>query len=343
MSNMIRLLVADGASTRYLKRVQDCPAASSFHMMIPKNDGEDSLIALAPDADAILCYKAELTGSVIRAATSLRFIQKHGLNCRNIDIAAATERNVMVATTPLMRNISVAEHAMTLTLACARKVIPGYQAVVNATYQEMELEPIRTSQWNYRGNWAGIEGITDLSGTIAGVIGMGDIGIEIAKRCSAFGMTVYYYQRTPHPREAEAALEISYLPLNKLLAVSDYVVLVIPHTPESEELIGARELGLMKASATLINVGRGGLIDEEALISALQSKRLAMAGLDVYRMEPLPDSSPLIRLSNVVLLPHTGGSSNLSKDRDMSASLENIKRFFRGERPNGIMNAPQGH
>ena len=81
MSNMIRLLVADGASTRYLKRVQDCPVASSFHMMIPKNDAEDSLIALAPDAEAILCYKAEITGSVIRAATSLRFIQKHGLNC----------------------------------------------------------------------------------------------------------------------------------------------------------------------------------------------------------------------------------------------------------------------
>ena len=81
MSNMIRLLVADGASTRYLKRVKDCPVSSSFHMMIPKNDAEDSLLSLAPNADTILCYKAEITGSVIRAATSLRFIQKHGLNC----------------------------------------------------------------------------------------------------------------------------------------------------------------------------------------------------------------------------------------------------------------------
>jgi lactate dehydrogenase-like 2-hydroxyacid dehydrogenase len=338
---MIRLLVAEDPSIRFVKKVQECEMASSFRIMIPKDGTKDSLIALAPKADAILCFRAELPGSVIRAATSLKFIQKHGLNCSNIDIAAATERNVLVATMPLMRNAGVAEHALALMLACARKVIPGHRAVSQAIYQEMGLEPIETSQWNYRRNWAGIEGVTELFQAICGIIGMGDVGMEIARRCGAFGMTLYYYQRTPHPKEIEIALGIRYLPLDELLTVSDYVVLVIPHTPESEKLMGAKELERMKSSAILINVGRGGLIDEEALISALQTRRLAMAGLDVYRMEPLPASSPLRELPNVVLLPHTGGGSYRFWDVDLPASLQNIQRFFRGERPSGLVNAPK--
>ena len=221
---MIRLLVTEDPSIRFVKKVRECPIASSFRIMIPKDHTKESLAMLAPEADAILCFRAELPGSVIRAATSLRFIQKHGLNCSNIDIAAATERNVLVATMPLMRNASVAEHALALMLACARKVIPGHRAVSQAIYQEMGLEPIETSQWNYRRNWAGIEGVTELFQATCGIIGMGDVGMEIARRCGAFGMTLYYYQRTPHPKEVEIALGIRYLPLDELLTVSDYVV-----------------------------------------------------------------------------------------------------------------------
>jgi len=106
-------------------------------------------------------------------------------------------------------------------------------------------------------------------------------------------------------------------------------------------MIGTKELERMKSSAILVNVGRGGLIDEGALVTALQTKRLAMAGLDVYRMEPLPASSPLRGLANVVLLPHTGGGSYRFWDVDLPASLQNIQRFFRGERPSGLVNAPK--
>jgi lactate dehydrogenase-like 2-hydroxyacid dehydrogenase len=168
---------------------------------------------------------------------------------------------------------------------------------------------------------------------------MGDIGMEIAKRCRAFGMDVCYYQRTPHPKGVEETYGVRYLPLNELLAVSDHVVLVIPHTPESEGLIGTEQIERMKSSATLINVGRGGLVDEDALIEALRNGRLAMAGLDVYRMEPLPASSPLRELPNVVLLPHTGAGSSRHWDVDIPASLGNIQRFFREESPSGIINS----
>jgi phosphoglycerate dehydrogenase-like enzyme len=341
MRDSIRLLVADAASGLFLERVRKNPAAAVFRILAPETDSEDDLVAVAPEAEAILCYKANLPSSVIWAANSLQFIQKHGVNCKNIDVAAATERGIPVATQPLMRNASVAEQALTLMLACAHKVIPGHQAVVEATYRELGLEPIKTSQWNFHGNWAQIEGVTELFQATAGIVGMGDIGMEIAGRCRAFGMEVYYYQRTPHPKEVEEALKARYLPLDELLSVSDYVVLIIPHTPESEGLIGADQLAQMKSSAALINVGRGGLVDEEALIEALQSGRIAMAGLDVYRMEPLPASSPLRTLPNVVFLPHTGAGSNRSWDVDIPASLGNIQRFFRGERPSGIINLPK--
>jgi phosphogluconate 2-dehydrogenase len=163
--------------------------------------------------------------------------------------------------------------------------------------------------------------------------------MEIAKRCRAFGMTLCYHQRTPHPDALEESLGIRYLPLDDLLSISDFVVLVIPHSAETEGLIGARQLARMKPSVTLINVGRGGLIDEDALIEALQSRPGMMAGLDVYRLEPLPSASPLRTLSNVVLLPHTGGGSYRSREVDMPAVLRNIERFFAGEEPEGLVSA----
>lgn len=335
----MRLLVADGAASKFASRVRGSPAARPFRLILPEQDTEAALRAGAPEADAILCYQAAIAASVIEAAPALRLIQKHGVNCRNIDIAAATRRNVRVATLPLMRNVTVAEHALALMLACARKIIPGHQAVTAAAYQQLGLEPIVTSQQDYRSNWAGIQGVTELFQAAAGIVGMGDIGMEIARRCRAFGMTVCYYQRTPHPAAMEESLGIRYLPLDDLLSASDYVVLAIPHTPASEGLIGSRELARMKPAATLINVGRGGLIDEDALAAALGSNRIAMAGLDVYRNEPLPASSPLRSLSNVVLLPHTGGGSYRSWEIDVPAALRNIERFFAGETADGVINA----
>lgn len=281
MSEPIRLMLADGAARKIALRVRESPAARPFSLIIPENDTEGALLASAPAADAILCYQAEIPASVIRVASSLRLIQKHGLNCRNIDVAAATQGNVRVATMPLLRTVTIAEHALALMLACARKIIPGHQSVAQAAYQEMGLEPAVTSQLKYHSNWAGIKGVTEMFQATVGIVGLGDIGTEIAKRCRAFGMLLGYFQRTRHPDPIEESLAIRYRPLDELLSVSDYVVLAIPHTPESEGLIGARELARMKPSATLINVGRGGLVDEEALIAALQSQRIAMAGLDV--------------------------------------------------------------
>jgi phosphoglycerate dehydrogenase-like enzyme len=339
MGERIRLLVADGAAQNVTRRVRESPHAAGFELLIPPDNSEAALRAAAPQADALFVYQAAVPASVLDAAPALRFIQKHGINCRNIDVAAATRKKVPVATVPLMRNVTVAEHALALMLACARRILPGHQAVIGADYQALGLEPALTTQKSYRSNWAGIEGVTELFQATAGIIGMGDIGMEIAKRCRAFGMPVRYFQRTRLPASVEASLGIGYLPLDELLAAADYLVLVIPHTPESEGLIGERTLALMRPTATLINVGRGGLVDEAALAAALQNRRLAMAGLDVYQREPLPAQSPLIGLPNVVLLPHTGGGSYRSWEVDLPASLGNIRRFFDGGDAAGVINA----
>jgi phosphoglycerate dehydrogenase-like enzyme len=337
MGDPVRLLLADAAGGRFGQRVRNSPAATPFRLILPADDTPDALLAAAPEADAILCYQAEVGARLIEAAPALKLIQKQGLNCKNIDVAAAARRNVRVATLPLMRSITVAEHAMAILLVCARKVIPGYQAVTGAVYKEMGLEPIVTSQREYRGNWARIPGVSELFQATVGIVGMGDIGMEVAKRCRAFGMTVNYYQRTRHPAATEAALGIRYLPFDDLLSTADYVVLVVPHTPETEGLIGAKELARMKPSATLVNVGRGGLVDEDALVAALRDGKIAMAGLDVYRTEPLPAESPLQTLSNVVLLPHMGGGSYRGWEIDIPAALQNIQRFFANGTTSGIV------
>lgn len=333
----IRVVVADGAGSRFARRVRESPAACGLDLVVPATGAETDLRAAAAEADAILTYQAPVPGSVICAAPRLRLIQKHGVNCRNIDLAAATERGVRVATLPLLRSVSVAEHALALMLGCARKLIAGHRAVTEAVYRSLSIEPVQTTQRLYRANWARIEGMAELFGATVGIVGMGDIGMEIARRCRAFAMRVLYYQRTPHPQPLEQALGIAHVPFERILAGSDYLVLALPHTPQTEGLIGARELARMKPTATLVNVGRGALVDEEALAAALRERRIAMAGLDVYRREPLPADSPLLGLPNVVLLPHTGGGSYRSWEVDTPAVLRNVALFFEGK-AQGIIN-----
>ncbi len=339
MSKRIRLMLADGAGHKVTPRFSKAPAAQAFDLIVPADGSEAAQLAVVADADAIISYQTPVSGAVIRGAPALKFIQKHGCNCSSIDVATASARKIPVATVPLMRNVTVAEHALTLMLSCARKVIDGHHAVTGAVYQQMGLEPTVTTQSNYSKNWAGIKGVTELFKANAGIIGMGDIGMEIAKRCRAFGMPVSYYQRTRHPEAVENLLGVRYRPFDDLLAESDFIVLIIPHTAESEGLINAKALARMKPSTVLINVGRGGLIDEEALIAALEKKQIAMAGLDVYRTEPLPVSSRLCALPNVVLLPHTGGGSYRSWEIDVPASMGNIQKFFAGEKADGIINS----
>lgn len=335
----IRLLV-DSAAPQFVQQVSELPDAAFFEILSYAGKGSEGMRNLIPHADAAYIYQDELPGDLIRSAPSLRFIQKHGVNCKNIDLATATERGIPVATLPLFRNVAVAEHALALMLACAHKIVAGHRAVEGAVYREMGMEPVRTTQREYRANWANIQGVAELMGASVGIIGLGDIGMEIARRCRAFGMEIFYHQRQRHDAGVEERHEARFLSFNDLLETVDYLVLIVPHTPETEGLIGRAQLARMKPNATLINVARGGVVDEDALFEALKTGEIAMAGLDVFREEPLPASSPLLDLPNVVLAPHTGGGSYRSRILDRPAALANILRYFRGEHPEGIVNNP---
>ena len=290
MSDKIRLLVTDGASGRFLARVKANAASEPFEIIAPESAEEEALLDLAPEAEAVLCYKAALPASVIRAAGKLRYIQKHGLNCKNIAAEAARERGIPVGTQSLMRNATVAEQALTLMLCCERKTILGQKAVEAGVYRGMGLEPVATSQWNIRPNWPEIEGVAELFGKSAGIIGLGDIGMDIARRCAAFDMEIFYYQRTRHLAQVEAEYQATYLDFDDLLERVDYLVLVLPHTDESEGMIGAAQLARMKKTAALINVGRGALVDEAALARSAQRGRNRHGGA-----RRLPIRAPALR------------------------------------------------
>lgn len=338
MLDKIRLMIADGVDGKVTRKVQGLPELQSFELLLPENNSEQAMLKHVATAQAILTYQTAVPAAVINAAPQLKLIQKHGLNCRAIDVEAATRRDVRVGTTQLLRSISVAEHAMTLMLACARKVLPGHQAVSGAVYQKMGLEPYTTSELKYFSNWAKVQGLREVFGATVGIIGMGDIGMEIAQRARAFAMNIVYHQRSPHPQSVDSRLGMRYLPMDDLLSTADYVILVLPHTPQTEGLMNANTLARMKPAATLINVGRGGLIDEDALVAILRARPEMMAALDVYRTEPCPVTSPLLTLPNVILLPHMGSGSYRSNDVDPPASLRNIIKFFAGEKVEGIIN-----
>jgi phosphoglycerate dehydrogenase-like enzyme len=314
-------------------------ADKPFQLVVPAELTEAGTVAAAGEVDAILAYKAPVTRAVLDAARSVRMIQKFGLDCKNIDLAAAREKSIPVFTRSLIRNATVADHAMALMLACARRLLECHRVVAEARYLDKGLEPKPTGQQNvHHGNWIRVEGVGDLLESTVGIVALGDIGAEIARRVRPFGPRICYYQRRRHDEDTERALDAHYLPLDELIATADYLFLVVPLTPETENLLSRERIARMKPGACVINVGRGGLVDEDALCEALRDGRLAAAGLDVFRWEPLPEASPLLRLPNVVLSPHmAGGSSDRYWQVDVAGALENIRRFFAGEKAGGLL------
>jgi phosphoglycerate dehydrogenase-like enzyme len=199
--------------------------------------------------------------------------------------------------------------------------------------------PKSTGQQNvHHGNWIKVEGVADLLEATVGIVALGDIGAEIARRVRPFGPRICYFQRTRHSAKIEESLGVNYLPLDELIATSDYLILVVPQTAETENLLSRERIASMKKGACVVNVGRGGLLDEDALYEALRDNHLACAGLDVFRWEPVPETSPLLGLPNVVLSPHmAGGSSERYWQVDVAGVLENIRRYLAGEKASGLL------
>jgi len=278
---------------------------------------EDELIDLLKGIDGAIVSTDPFTARVIQAADRLKVISRTGVGYDAVDVPAATKRGIIVTTTPGVNRHAVADWALALILCCARKVPEN-------------LAEVR------RGAWARHEG-TDLAEKILGIVGLGTIGKEVAKRGKAFGMRLLAFDLVQDPKFAEEQ-GIAYVPLEDLLRQSDFVSIHCFLNESTRHLINAERLALMKPTAFLINTARGGIVDTEALCHALQAKRIAGAGLDVFEGEPLRADSPLRALENVYLTPHCAGSTADARERSGAMAAENLIRALRGERPAGIVN-----
>ncbi|MFN8488869.1 MAG: phosphoglycerate dehydrogenase [Caldilineaceae bacterium] len=283
--------------------------------VIPNTTGQSyratELLDALQGVDAIITGNDELTAEVINRADRLKTIAKHGVGVDKIDLDTAKARGIIVTATPGANHDGVADLTLGLLLALARQIIPAHLSL-------------------QAGQWQRLVGF-ELRDKTLGIVGLGRVGKEVCLRAQAFGMRVIASDLYPDQAFA-AAHKITFMPLDELLKTADVVSLHAPPTADHKPLIGAAELALCKPTAYLLNTARGQLIDEDALVEALQSGKLAGAGLDVFVHEP-PTNSPLLTLNNVVLTPHSAGQTYEAQQRMGEITLENCLRVLRGEPP----------
>ncbi len=258
----------------------------------------------------------------VLSTPGLKIVSNVAVGYDNIDVAAATAHKVMVTNTPGVLDDSTSDFAFTLLMATARRV-------VEADYF--------TRQGQFKG-WA-IDMMlgTDIYGATLGIIGIGRIGRGVAHRAKGFNMRVLYYDPNPLSPEAEEQLGAMRVDLARLLVESDFVSVHVPLTPETQHLLSTQQFGEMKRSAILINTSRGPVVDEAALVAALDAKKIAGAGLDVYEREPAVHPG-LIRMPNVVLAPHIASATTRTRSEMSAMAARNMATAVRGGRPPNLVN-----
>lgn len=276
-----------------------------------------------PYADGlIMTMGIAMDRSFFKMAERLRVASLYSVGYDNVDIKAATEFGVMVTNTPGVLTDATADTALMLMLMTARKA--------------RENEKImREGGWTH---WSPNQFVgKDLSGSVLGIVGFGDIGRAVAKRAAAFGMKVIYTGRS-RKIEHEEQLGAEYLPLEELLKRSDFVSLNCALTNETSGLIGERELRMMKNDAVLINTARGAVVDQKALFMACSEGWIYGAGLDVYEKEPVPMDEPLLELENVVMMPHIGSAAKRSREGMARLAATNLVEALEGRVPPNLVN-----
>ncbi|MEM8909244.1 MAG: D-glycerate dehydrogenase [Bacteroidota bacterium] len=281
------------------------------------------LLAGARDKDGLLCLLTDtIDAPLLEACPKLKVISNYAVGYNNIDVAAATQRGIPVTNTPGILTETSADLAFSLLLAVSRRIAEADRFV-------------RTGQWK---GWGPLQFLgTDIHQAHLGIIGMGRIGKAMARRARGFDMTVSYWNRTRLSNAEEATLGLTYQSLETLLAQADFVSLHLAYHPETHHLIGARELSKMKKTAFLINTARGAIIDEAALVTALQKGTLAGAGLDVYEAEPFITPA-LLAMDQVVVLPHIGSATQATRTRMAHLAVDHLLAVFNGQRPTHLVN-----
>jgi glyoxylate reductase len=277
------------------------------------------LLELVAGADAVLSLLHDRVDAELldAAGPQLRCVANVAVGFDNVDLDAASERDVVVTNTPEVLDDATADLTMALLLAATRRLVEGDRLVRSG----------RPWSWGMSFMLG-----SSLRGKRLGIVGLGGIGRRVAERARAFGMEVAYHSRHPAPAEVAARLEAERMPLERLLAEADVLSLHCPLTPETHHLIGAAELEAMQPSAVLVNAARGPVVDERALAEALAAGRIAAAGLDVYEREPRVEPR-LLELDNVVLAPHLGSATVETRTAMAELAARNAIAVLRGEGP----------
>ena len=279
-------------------------------------------LRLAGKVGVLTAATDPVTAEVIDAAPSLKAVCNLAVGYNNIDLAACSRAGVMATNTPGVLDDTTADLAWALLMASARR-LPAAE------------------RWLRKGDWRGWEFIqwlgTDVHHATLGILGMGRIGQAVARRALGFDMQVIYHNRSPLPADQEAACRARFVDKATLLRESDFLVLLLPYSPATHHSIGAAELALMKPTAHLINVARGGIVDDAALVSALRERRLRGAGLDVFEGEPKLNPG-FLELDNAVLTPHIGSSSRATRMAMGMRAADNLVAALSGQRPPDLLN-----
>lgn len=306
--------------TRKLDEASLTPLKEVAHVeMWPSEDEpcpREELETQAAKADALLTMLSDqIDETLLSKAPNIKVVANLAVGYDNIDLEAAKKHGITVCHTPDVLTESTADLAFALLMASARRIVEA-------------------SDWIKDGNWTGWGPLllagADVHHKTLGIVGMGSIGTALAKRAKGFNMNVLYHNRSRKP-EAEAQLGVTYAAFEELLKQSDFIVCLTPLTPETKDMFNEKAFDLMKNSAYFINVSRGQTVDEDALYEAVTKGKIAGAGLDVFRQEPVSPSHPLTTLRNVTVLPHIGSASVETRKTMMRLCAENIALVLQDE------------
>lgn len=301
----------------------------STHFDVEYNDNDAALppeqlaARLSDKVGAITLLSDRLDDAVLARAPGLKAVCNVAVGYNNFDLDALTKAGVMATNTPGVLNDTTADTAWALIMTTARRIVGADKWVREGQWKG----------WQFHDSWLG----SDVHHATLGILGMGRIGQAVARRAAGFEMRVIYHNRNPLPAADEKACNAGWVSKEALLHEADFLVLLLPYSPATHHVIGAKELASMKPTAHLINVARGGVVDDRALIEALQQKRIAGAGVDVFENEPALDAR-FLALDNVVLTPHIGSSTRATRLRMASLAADNLIAALSGQRPPNLLN-----
>jgi phosphoglycerate dehydrogenase-like enzyme len=290
---------------------------------------EEEMRSHLPDTDVLIVESSNVGVAELEMAKRLKIVQNFGQLHFNVDTKACAERGIEVLTLRRRTNIAMAEHTMTLLLSMAKRM-PLISGLVTTDRLAQAGYPIRPYDKRHTAgaNFGRIPQLKTISGMRLGLLGLGEIGYEVAPLANAFGMQVSYHKRSRLPASIEESLRLQYLNLDALFADNDFVSVHIPFNDETTGIVNKKLLEMMPQGSFLINTSRAQIVDEKDLIEVLQTGRIAGVGLDVMRQEPAAEDDPLLQFPQVLVTPHLGGASRMNGLNDAQEMLVRIQTYL---------------